>query len=76
MWALDKNVPMPSEENLKEMPIENSPKEKEEEKEEDTKDEKATKKLFPYMIRIIEYNDLKAEASKEITKLPFERKEK
>jgi hypothetical protein len=75
MWALDRDRPMPNEKELKEMPIENSPKEKKEEKE-DTKDEKAKKKLFPYMIRIIKYNDLKTEASEEITKLPFERKDK
>lgn len=48
MWALDPKVPMPSEEELKKLPIEHQPKEETE----DTEDEKAAKKLFPFMIRI------------------------
>jgi len=50
MWALDKNVPMPTEAELKKMPIENTPKEKEESKE---AGKEATKKMFPFMIRRI-----------------------
>ena len=48
MWALDPKVEMPSEAELKKMPIENTPKEKE-----DLDAEKdAAKKLFPYMLRV------------------------
>ena len=50
MWALDKNVPMPTEAELEKMPIENTPKAKEEAK--DTEGE-ATKKMFPFMLRVI-----------------------
>jgi len=50
MWALDKNVAMPSEDDLKEMPIENTPKEKEEAK---TLEKEAAKKMFPFMLRVI-----------------------
>ena len=49
MWALDPKVVMPEEEDLKKMPIEHAPKEKEEE---DTADEAAAKKMFPYMLRV------------------------
>jgi hypothetical protein len=48
MWALDPKVKMPKEDDLKKMPIEHAPKEKEE----DTADEKAAKKLFPYRLRV------------------------
>tara|TARA_R100000084_G_scaffold100375_1_gene55041 strand:- start:25 stop:963 length:939 start_codon:yes stop_codon:yes gene_type:complete len=48
MWALDPKVPMPSDDDLKAMPIEHAPKEKDE----DTADEAAAKKLFPYMLRV------------------------
>jgi hypothetical protein len=49
MWALDKNVPMPTDAELKKMSAENAPKEKE-----DVKDvEKETvKKMFPFMLRV------------------------
>ena len=50
MWALDPKVKMPTEEELNKMPIENTPKEKEEAK--DTEKE-ATKKMFPFMLRVI-----------------------
>ena len=50
MWALDKKVKMPSEEELKKMSIENTPKEKE--KIEDEKKE-AAKKMFPFQLRVI-----------------------
>ena len=50
MWALDKKVKMPSEEELKKMSIENTPKEKEEV--EDEKKE-AAKKMFPFQLRVI-----------------------
>lgn len=57
MWALDKNVPMPSEEDLKKLPIEHEPKENKEETEE-TKDNPSAKKKFPFMIRIYpKHND-------------------
>ena len=49
MWALDANVPMPPEDDLKKMPIENTPKEKEKAK--DVKKESA-KKMFPFMLRV------------------------
>lgn len=50
MWALNSKVAMPTEEELEKMPIENSPKEKEEAKDEEGE---ATKKLFPFMLRVI-----------------------
>ena len=49
MWALDKNVKMPTEDELKKMPAENTPRE---EKEADTADETAAKKMFPFMLRV------------------------
>ena len=49
MWALDSSVKMPSEEELSKMPIENTPKEKEEAKD---AEKEAAKKMFPFMIRI------------------------
>ena len=48
MWALDPKVAMPSDDNLKAMPIEHAPKEKAE----DTAEEAAAKKMFPYMLRV------------------------
>ena len=55
MWALDRKEAMPTEEELKKMPIEHSPKEK---TEEDTKDEAEAKKMFPFRLRIYsKYND-------------------
>ena len=48
MWALDKSVPMPTNDELKKMPIEHEPKEKEE----DTLDEAGAKKMFPFMLRV------------------------
>ena len=50
MWALDKNVKMPAEDELKKMPVENEPKEKDET--EDAEKE-TTKKMFPFMLRVI-----------------------
>jgi hypothetical protein len=50
MWALDKSVNMPSEEDLKKMPVESTPKEK---KEDVDKEKDTIKKMFPFMIRII-----------------------
>ena len=49
MWALDKNVPMPTEAELKKMSAENAPKEKE-----DVKDagKETVKKMFPFMLRV------------------------
>ena len=53
MWALDKNVKMPTEDELKKMPIENAPKEKEEAKEAKDAEKEAIKKMFPFMLRVI-----------------------
>jgi hypothetical protein len=49
MWALDSSVAMPTEDELKEMPIENTPKEKGEAKD---AEREAAKKLFPFMLRV------------------------
>jgi len=49
MWALDPNAAMPPEEELKKMPIENTPKEKEEAK---NAEKEAIKKMFPFMLRV------------------------
>lgn len=49
MWAIDPKVPMPLEEELKKLPIENSP---ELESEGEDKDKKMIEKEFPHMIRI------------------------
>jgi len=48
MWALDEKIKMPTDEELKELPIEHEPKEKIEESEE----ENAAKKMFPFMLRV------------------------
>ena len=48
MWALDKNVAMPTEDDLKKMPVEHEPKEKDE----DSADEAAAKKMFPFRLRV------------------------
>jgi hypothetical protein len=50
MWALDKDVPMPSDGELKELPIEHAPEVKK--VTEDTADEAETKKMFPFMLRV------------------------
>ncbi|MAF24314.1 hypothetical protein CL634_01820 [bacterium] len=50
MWALDAKVKMPTEDDLKKLPIENTPKEEEETEEDKGKGE--GKKMFPFMIRI------------------------
>ena len=52
MWALDPKVKIPSEEDLKKMPIENSPSEQEEDEEKSEK-KKMMEKAFPHMIRIV-----------------------
>jgi len=49
MWALDKSVSMPSEDELDKMPIENSPKEKSDSID---ADKEAAKKMFPFMLRV------------------------
>jgi len=49
MWALDRKIAMPSEEELKKLPIEHTPKLK---KEEDATDEAEAKKMFPFMLRV------------------------
>ena len=49
MWALDAKVPMPTEDELKEMPIENTPKDKEKAKD---VEKEAAKKMFPFMLRV------------------------
>ena len=49
MWALDRKVKMPDEEELSKMSIENTPKDKEEAK---NVDKEAAKKMFPFMLRV------------------------
>ena len=49
MWALDSKVSMPTEEELLKMPVENTPKEKEEAKD---REREAAKKMFPFMLRV------------------------
>lgn len=61
MWAVDKKVAMPDTEELKKMPIENTPKEKESAEDEEKKE--AAKKLFPFQLRII---DLKKPTTKTV----------
>ena len=55
MWALDKSVAMPTEDDLKKMPIEHSPKEEEAEDDE-AADEKRSliQKEFPFRLRILD----------------------
>ena len=48
MWALDRNAAMPTEDELRKLPIEHAPKESKE----DTAEEKAAKKVFPFMLRV------------------------
>ena len=54
MWALNSGGAMPSEEDLKKLPIEHSLKEKKED--EEAKDEKKnlTEKQFPFRLRIVD----------------------
>ena len=49
MWALDGKLPMPSNDDLKKMPVENTPKEKEEAK---TQEKIEAEKLFPFRLRV------------------------
>lgn len=49
MWALDRNVKMPTEEEINKIPVETTPREKEEAKD---LEKEATKKLFPFMLRV------------------------
>jgi hypothetical protein len=48
MWALDKSVAMPTEDELKKLPIEHEPKAEKE----DAADEAEAKKMFPFMLRV------------------------
>ena len=50
MWAIDPKAKIPTKEELKKMPIENSPSEKDEE---DERKKKMMEKAFPHMIRIV-----------------------
>ena len=50
MWALDKDVAMPTDEELKKLPIQHEP--QEEKGKEDTEDEVDAKKMFPFMLRV------------------------
>jgi hypothetical protein len=50
MWALDPKIKMPTDEEIKKMPVENTPSEKKKEKEEE-EDKKFIEKEFPFMIR-------------------------
>tara|TARA_Y100000310_G_scaffold339145_1_gene430915 strand:+ start:664 stop:1614 length:951 start_codon:yes stop_codon:yes gene_type:complete len=52
MWALDANVPIPNEEELKGMSVENTPKEKKEEGQSVEDEEGAAEKMFPFMLRV------------------------
>tara|TARA_B100000676_G_C17939185_1_gene765380 strand:- start:732 stop:1193 length:462 start_codon:yes stop_codon:yes gene_type:complete len=53
MWALDRNVAMPTEDELKKLPIEHEPKHKDKSDAEEAADhEDAAEKRFPFMIRI------------------------
>jgi len=52
MWALDGKVPMPSEEELNKMPIENAPVEKKEEDVGKERKRNQVKKMFPFMLRV------------------------
>jgi hypothetical protein len=54
MWALDAKIPMPTEDELKKISVENTPKGKEETKD---AEKEATKKMFPFMLRVT-YPDL------------------
>ena len=56
MWALDPKVVMPTEDELKKMPVEHEPKEKES-KTDETADEGGTAKAFPFMLRIYKKNN-------------------
>ena len=49
MWALDRNVKMPTEDEIKKIPVETTPKEKEEVVD---AEKEATKKMFPFMLRV------------------------
>ena len=52
MWALNPKLEMPSEDEIKKMPIENEPKEKEE----DSEETKAAKKQFPFQLKVTPRN--------------------
>ncbi len=53
MWALDKDIPMPTEEELKKLPIEHEPKRKKDEEDAaDDPEAKNAKRMFPFMLRI------------------------
>jgi hypothetical protein len=77
MWALDPKVKMPDEDDLKEMPVEHEPKDKEEKEDaEDVEDKEGASKKFPYMIRIYKkYNDGRPDFLKT-TPPPFKTMEK
>tara|TARA_R100000008_G_C3584491_1_gene171159 strand:- start:1867 stop:2856 length:990 start_codon:yes stop_codon:yes gene_type:complete len=60
MWALDPNEKMPSEEEIKKMPIENEPRTKKDKEDPtaDAEDAADAEKMFPFMLRVYEkYND-------------------
>ena len=52
MWALARNIAMPTEDELKDLPIEHEPKKESGEKDSDKEE---AKKMFPFMIRIIDF---------------------
>ena len=58
MWALDPSLPMPSEDEIKNIPVEHEPKV---EKKEDSKDTKKAKKEFPFRLRVEKYKTLPKE---------------
>jgi hypothetical protein len=49
MWALDRNVKMPTEDEIQKIPVETTPREKETVEDEEAE---ATKKMFPFMLRV------------------------
>tara|TARA_Y100001963_G_scaffold32654_1_gene45299 strand:+ start:19072 stop:19995 length:924 start_codon:yes stop_codon:yes gene_type:complete len=49
MWALNPEIDMPTEEEIKKIPVENAPKDK---KEEDDEETKKAKKEFPFQLRV------------------------
>ena len=75
MWALDPKVAMPSEDELKKMPVEHEPKGKAEEADEAT-DKGGTTKSFPFMLRIYKANKDGRPSFLETRPAPFKTMEK
>jgi hypothetical protein len=71
-WALDPKVKMPSEEEIKKIPVEHAPKEKGE----DSEETKAAKKKHPFKIRKIEFHNDGRPDFLKIRPQPFKTMEK